>query len=42
MLTTQGKFNVLKTIVLIKNRQVFLLYHARLSKFKALQTQILR
>jgi hypothetical protein len=37
-----GKFNELKTISLIKNEEVFLLYNARLYKFKALQTNILR
>gem|GEM_PF-6727489 len=42
MLMEHGKFNTLRTINLIKNGQVFLLYNGRLYKFKALQTQILR
>lgn len=42
MLMLQGKFNALNTINLIKNGQVFLLYNARLYKFNALQTNILR
>lgn len=42
MLTRSVKFNTLETISLIKTTEVFLLDNARVYKFKALQTQILR
>lgn len=42
MLINKGKFNRLSTMNLIKIEDFFLLYNGRLSKFKALQIQILR
>lgn len=42
MLTQPPKFNRLKTMILIKKEEVFLLYNAGVYKFKALQNKILR